>query len=126
MTIRDGDGTPPNHVRAGVGVRRPLRGSAWWRGCSDGEGFGPGRRPVDVVMERGAGQLHRGGRRGVSALARSPRDGRVTLRVEVATGVAVPAFEKMSCTFEVRENVKGRPRPVALGAVTVTDPDGDE
>ena len=52
--------------------------------------------------------------------------GRVTLRVEVATGVAVPAFEEMSCTYEVRENVKGRPRPVALGAVTVTDPDGDE
>ena len=32
----------------------------------------------------------------------------------------------MSYTFEVRENVKGRPRPVAMGAVTVTDPDGDE
>ena len=66
--------------------------------------------------------------------------GRVTLRVEVSDGrggtasavVAVevtnapPAFDEPSYTFELRENVDGRPRPVALGAVAAGDPDGDE
>ena len=57
----------------GVGVLRPVRGSAWGRGCSDGDGLGRGRRPADVFMERAAGRLHRRGRRGGGALARSRR-----------------------------------------------------
>ena len=114
VTIRDGDGTPPNHVRpstpgptctrAGVGAMRPLRGSAWWRGCSDGEGFGPGRRPVDVVMERGAGQGSFTG----AADARRQRAG------------ALPTRRGVS-----RSGWRLR-RAWRLGAVTVTDPDGDE
>ena len=64
----------------------------------------------------------------------------MTLRVEVSDGrggtasaeVAVevtnapPVFEAPSYTFELRENVDGGPRPVALGAVAARDPDGDE
>ena len=39
----------------GVGVVRPVRGSAWERGRPDGDGFGRGRRPADVFVERAAG-----------------------------------------------------------------------
>ena len=75
-----------------------------------------------------------------SARWRAPGEtGRVTLRVEVSDGrggtasaeVAVevtnapPAFDEPSYTFELRENVDGRPRQVALGAVAAGDPDGD-
>ena len=75
-----------------------------------------------------------------SARWRAPGEtGRVALRVEVSDGRggtasaevgvevanAPPAFDEPSYTFELRENVDGHPRPVALGAVAAGDPDGD-
>ena len=37
-----------------------------------------------------------------------------------------PAFEQSAYTFNLRENEDGRHRPVRLGSVVATDPDGDE
>ena len=66
--------------------------------------------------------------------------GVVTIEVEVSDGhggtasaeviVEVanrpPVFESSEYALELRENVDGRRRPVDLGAVTASDPDGDE
>ena len=54
------------------------------------------------------------------------RGGSASAEVAVDVVNAPPAFEKPSYTFELRENKDGRRRPVALGTVTATDPDGDE
>ncbi len=66
--------------------------------------------------------------------------GPVTIRIEVSDGrggtasaeVVVevvnepPVFGEPAYAFELRENLDGRQRPVALGLVTASDPDGDE
>ena len=66
--------------------------------------------------------------------------GPVTIRVDVSdghggtasAGVTVevanrpPVFESSEYALELRENVDGSRRPVDLGAVTASDPDGDE
>ena len=66
--------------------------------------------------------------------------GTVTIRIEVSDGrggsasaeVVVevvnepPVFQEPAYAFELRENLDGRQRPVALGLATASDPDGDE
>ena len=66
--------------------------------------------------------------------------GPVTIRIEVSDGrggsasaeVVVevvnepPVFQEPAYAFELRENLDGRQRPVVLGLVTASDPDGDE
>ena len=65
--------------------------------------------------------------------------GPVTIRVEVADGFdgfamaevtvnvvnRMPVFEESVHRFNLPENRAGRPRPIELGTVTATDPDGD-
>ena len=68
------------------------------------------------------------------------RPGRATVRVEVSDGrggsasaeVEVeavngrPRFRRSAYTFELPENADGSDRPIALGTVSATDPDGDD
>ena len=50
----------------------------------------------------------------------------VTVTVTVNNGAEAPAFEEENYTFELAENTDGRVNRLSLGAVTATDPDGDE
>ena len=67
------------------------------------------------------------------------RTGRVPVRVRVADGRGgsasaevvvevngLPAFASPTYAFELPENLDGQQRPVELGRITATDPDGDE
>ena len=57
----------------GDGVVRPLHGGSGWGGASDGVGIGPGRRPVDLLVERATGRFHGSRRRRYGALAGAGR-----------------------------------------------------
>ena len=83
-------------------VEGTLEAEARWRAPAD-------TGPVEIVVRVSDG-----------------RGGTASAVVDVMVVNAPPAFDAPSYAFELSENEDGRDRPVALGRLVATDPDGDE